>query len=466
MKLLLKLSIFLFTFGLLVTSCEESDKFSSNPNLGLEFSRDTLRFDTVFTTLASPMQRMKVYNRNKNSISFESIELMNPEKSGFRINVDGLGGTKFEGVDLYRKDSIYITVDAKLHETIGKNLLVRDSICLKWNGNTKYIQLGAYGVNINIWDDMTISSNTQLPAEKGYYIRGALTINEGVTLQIEEGTTFYMDKKASIKINGTMEAKGTVKKPITFRGHRFDMIEKNIPYDNASDQWIGVTVGANSFNNILENVRIRNSQKGIDFLPSTPNQKKATLLNTVVHNTSHFGIRAANSNIDAVNCLFSNSKGALLEIAGGSYSFLHTTIANYYTWHSRTSSSVILENSKYPLTKCEFKNSIIVGSRRNETSIAVGEESSYVFNNCVIQASAPSDAPQFIGKTIWNIDTPFLFKDLNSQKRYFYNFELTDNSSARNAADATLATEAPFDLRGVPRSTDPKPDIGCYEWIR
>ncbi len=466
MKQFLKLSILLFTLVAIITACEESDKFSSDSSLKLEFSADTLRFDTVFTTIPSPMQRVKVYNRNNNSISFESIELVNASTSGFRINVDGQSGTKFEDVDLLRKDSIYIMVDAKLNETKGTNILVEDAISLKWNGNTEYIRLGAYGVNVEVWDNKLISTNTRLSAEKGYYIKNSLTINEGVTLEVEAGATFYLDKQASITINGTIVAKGTPQKPITFRTHRFDMLERNILYDNASGQWQGITVGANSFDNIFENVRIRGSYQGLNFLPSTPKQQKATLINTIVHNTAEFGIKAVNAKIDAVNCQVSNSRGSLLNLIGGDYSFLHCTIANYYRWHARNNSSVLLNEEdkgvKYKFEKCDFKNSIIVGSMQTELGIYVNEAAPFSFNNCLIQALYPSEDVRF-KKTIWNTDSPFLFKNLNENQRYIYSFELIEGSAAINTANAEFAKYAPLDLRGVSRTTN-KPDIGAYEW--
>lgn len=466
MKQFLKLSILFFTLIAIITACEESDKFSSDSSLKLEFSADTLRFDTVFTTIASPMQKLKVYNRNNNSISFESIELVNANTSGFRINVDGQSGTKFENIDILRKDSIYIMVDAKLNETKGTNILVEDAICLKWNGNTEYIRLGAYGVNVEVWDNKIVSTNTTLSAEKGYYIQNSLTINEGAKLEIEAGATFYLDKQASININGTMIAKGTPQKPITFRTHRFDMIERNILYDNASGQWQGITIGANSFENIFENVRIRGSYKGLDFLPSTPTQQKAILTNTTVHNTAEFGIKAVNAKIDAINCQITNSKGSLINLAGGSYSFLHCTIANYYRWHARNNSSLLLSEEdkgvKYKLEKCEFKNSIIVGSIQSELGIYVSETAPFEFNNCVIQALYPSEDVRF-KKTIWNTDSPFLFKNLNENQRYIYSFELLEGSTAINTANTEFAKDAPLDLRGVSRTTN-KPDIGAYEW--
>lgn len=467
MKLTIKLTILTLALLTIAVGCEEGDKFSSDSSLQLEFSRDVVGFDTVFTTLVSPIQQLKIYNRNNNSIAFESIELVNADKSGFRINVDGQGGTKFDDVDILRKDSIYIMIDAKLNETKDSNILVRDSIRIKWNGNTKYIQLGAYGLNVHIWDDNIIDANTNLTAERGYYIRGNVTVSEGATLHISEGTTFYFDRKGALTVNGRIVAQGTTDKPITFRGHRFDMIEKSIPYDNASDQWKGITIGGNSYNNSLQNVRIRNSQKGIDFLASQPTIKKMTLLNTVVHNTSLLGLRAINCDIDATNSLFSNSKGAVAELIGGKYSFNHCTIANYYEWHNRTSASVILTDrvsaQKYPLLKADFTNSIIVGTRRNEIAASTEDTPKYRFHNCVIQASAPSDSPAFTGKTLWNIDSPFLFKELNPKGRFNYSFELAENSPAIDAADPAFTTVG-YDIRGIARPSGNKPDIGCYEW--
>lgn len=467
MKLLPKFILLSLTLFTLFTSCEESDKFSTNPNLKLEFSADTLAFDTVFTTIASPIQEMKILNRNNNSISFESIELLKGNKSGFRINVEGQAGTYFQGVDLLRKDSIYIRVDAKLPETVGKNILVTDSICVKWNGNTQYIALGAYGVNVFVWDKMVIDGQRTLTNEKGYYIRESLTVNEKSTLEIQEGVTFYLDKRASININGTIVAKGTIAKPITFRTHRFDFKERNILYDNTPGEWQGITIGANSFNNIFENVRIRGAQKGIDFAASTPQIQKATLKNTVIHNNTEFGIKSINNKIDAINCQISNSRGSLLNIVGGSYSFLHCTIANYYEWHPRTANSISLaiveKGIKYPLIQCNFKNSIIVGSAKNEISAYLEDDSSFLFDNCIIQASGASSQPQFVN-TIWNTNGKFKFNDLNSKKRFDYSFELVEGSPAIGVANANFAQDAPTDLRGKSRIADGKPDIGAYEW--
>lgn len=454
--------------ALLAIACEESDKFSSDPNLKLAYSKEELNFDTVFTTVASPVEKLKIYNRNNNSITFSSIKLVNPEKSGFRINVDGLAGTDFQDIDLLRKDSIYIMVDIIANKLVGNQTNAEDAIELSWNGNTEYIKLKTFVQDVDIWENKTIDSNTTLTADKGYYIKGKVTVAENTTLTIEEGTNLFFDQKGSLHIEGRIIAEGTQKKRITFRGHRFDLIERDIPYDNASGQWMGIIVGANSFENIFTNVNIRNSQIGIDFTLSNPTRKKATLTNTIVHNTSQYGLKAINCNIDAVNSQFSNSTGGLLMLTGGSYSFLHCTIANYYRWHPRTTSDLVLtdriEQTSYPLAKCQFTNSIIVGTFYDELDIFLTQENNKIsFLNCLIQSSKPLSDPWF-KNTIWNIDSAFIFKDLNTENQFFYSFELTEESSARNAANIEAAHKAPTDLRGVSRFADSKPDIGCYEW--
>lgn len=460
----------ILSIALLLFACEEDDKFSSDSSLKLESSQDTLRFDTIFTTIASPIQKLKIYNRNDNSITISSIKLVDPESSGFRINVDGQAGSQFEDIEVLRKDSIFIFVDIKAETLNQKNANMEDAIELSWNGNTKRIRLEAHAIDVDIWDDKTIESDTHLTADKGYYIRGKVNVAEHATLSIDKGVTLYFDQKGALNINGKLVAQGTNDERITLRGHRFDLIQQDVPYDHASGQWMGVTFGANSFDNILENVTIRNSQVGIHFASSNPDRKKATLINTMVHNTSEYGIKAVNCNIDAVNCQFSNSLNQVLTLVGGKYSFLHCTIANYYRWSPRLASCVIVTDlqgqDRYPLAECNFTNSIIVGTFRDELDVLLSDpNSSALFYNCLIQSSTARDNNWF-KNTIWNIDSVFLFKDLDSDRRHYYNFELIEESTAKDAANIDAAQSAPTDLRGISRFSDSKPDLGCYEWYK
>jgi hypothetical protein len=90
------LRIYLSLIGLLfllamssLTSCKKPVFFS---NGNLSFSRDTVLFDTVFTTIGSTTKNFKFYNNDNKAVIVEEIELMGGSASPFRINVDGLSG--------------------------------------------------------------------------------------------------------------------------------------------------------------------------------------------------------------------------------------------------------------------------------------------------------------------------------------------------------------------------------------
>ncbi|MDF1866064.1 MAG: hypothetical protein P1U70_14625, partial [Saprospiraceae bacterium] len=86
--------LFLSTALISMIACNKEMKFNTSSNIMLEFSLDTLRFDTVFTELGSATQFFKVYNRNDQSIKISKISVGGGENSNFRINVDGLAGNE------------------------------------------------------------------------------------------------------------------------------------------------------------------------------------------------------------------------------------------------------------------------------------------------------------------------------------------------------------------------------------
>ena len=63
--------------------------FIEDSGAKLTFSRDTVKFDTVFTTVGSATRSFKIYNPYNENIRISSIELMGGEPSNFRMNVDG-----------------------------------------------------------------------------------------------------------------------------------------------------------------------------------------------------------------------------------------------------------------------------------------------------------------------------------------------------------------------------------------
>lgn len=100
----------------------------------LSFSKDTVVFDTVFTTIGSTTQQFKIYNKDSKTIRIDEIELMGGTNSKFSINVDGLQGTKIEDLYIEGGDSLFVFVEVTLDPN-GTNLpmVIEDSIRFKSN---------------------------------------------------------------------------------------------------------------------------------------------------------------------------------------------------------------------------------------------------------------------------------------------------------------------------------------------
>ena len=56
---------------------------------GLAFSVDTVKFDTVFTTIGTVTKRLWVYNRNPKAVSIDLISLDNPSTSPYTLIING-----------------------------------------------------------------------------------------------------------------------------------------------------------------------------------------------------------------------------------------------------------------------------------------------------------------------------------------------------------------------------------------
>ncbi|WP_255498600.1 choice-of-anchor Q domain-containing protein [Dysgonomonas sp. ZJ709] len=449
-------------------ACDDNDNFSSDSKLKLEFSTSSVQFDTVFSSIGSTTRQFKIFNRNNNSLTIQSIELVNASVSGFRINIDGQRGTSFSDVPILRNDSLFAFVEVTVNPKTNSQTIIKDSIRFVTNGNTQYVHLEAIGQDVYIWKGKTIATDTTLTNKKPFLIYDSLVVKEGVTLNVKEGTKFFFRRNASLIIHGTLNAQGTTNQPIVLRGDRFDNIEGDISYNNVSGQWDGIYFSSSSYNNYLKNFNTRNATNGMIFLESQPTIKKASLINTVVQNNSENGVLAINCDIDAQNCLFVNSKGAALELNGGKYSFLHCTIANYYAWSPRQKEALIIKNTlglskALPLSQCDIINSIIYGSVSNEINLSGTNTVPFVyqFTNCLVKSPQTID-PQF-ANTIWNEDP--LFRNLNYEGNYVFDFQLEPSSPAINKADKTFSIKAPFDLIGRSRLSDSNPDIGCYEWV-
>lgn len=476
--------ISLIVIGSLFFACDDNDKFSSDSSLRLSYSSDTVRFDTVFSTFGSATKQFKIYNRNKDAITISSINIMSPNRSGFRMNVDGESGSNINNIDILGKDSTYVFVEITVDPLYQNNpLLISDSIRIQYNGVTQYVHLEAIGQDVTFWQDKVIDKDTTLTGDKPFLIYNTLLVNKGVTLDIKENVHLYFHKDARLQINGSINAVGTIQKPIVMRGDRMDNIFTSVPYDRVPGQWDGVYVSSDSYNNRFENVRIRNGVRGIVFNESSDViTQKALLLNTMVQNTTKEGVLAVNCNIRVENSLLTNSLGSPVRLVGGNYYFLQTTIANYIStyWGGIRQAALILSNTglnvddktvTYPLSNAQFINTIVSGTTNSE--LRESQSDAVAFNrqfiNCLLKVKGADDA-NFVN-IVWNVDPFFKYiygsslAEDNPNLRFYYNFELTKESPAINKGARSYIVDLPLDIRGVSRRSNQAPDIGCYEWV-
>ncbi|WP_370520762.1 choice-of-anchor Q domain-containing protein [Dysgonomonas sp. 25] len=442
-------------------ACTESDDFSGAPDLKLTFGRDTISFDTVFTTVGSSTQYFKIYNRNNKSLTIESIEIVNPQQSGFRMNIDGEPGTRITNVDILRKDSLFGFLQVTVDPLNANNpVLIRDSIRFVTNGNVQYVYLEAIGRDVHKWKGKTFSADTTLTATKPYLVYDSIRVDNGATLTIKEGVELYFHDKASVQVYGELDAQGLIRQPVIFRGDRLDYYNGNIPYDRVSGLWQGIVFHPQSYNNRLENVIVRNTVTGLKFLPSNTSNKKASLRNAIIHNASENVLTATDCDIDAVNCQLTNARMAVLDLDGGKYSFLHCTIANYYRFSPRFEQAVVLKDETGSMQQCDFINSIVYGSLSSELGINTSL-TNYQFINCLIKNKEELSNSHFVSN-YWNLDPKFVLTGTNQY--YECDFSLQASSAAKDKANAAYSASAPNDLRGISRLSDSAPDIGCYEW--
>jgi hypothetical protein len=466
--------LILVLFLIVYNACNDPEDYSRNPQDRLAFSTDSLSFDTVLATVLSPVKSFVVYNPNRKPLLISSINLAGGENSNFKINVDGSSGFAFNDIEIRANDSLYVLVSTKPIET-GESVpvLINDYMVFTTNSVQQKVVLQAYGQDVDKHQGMVLKKDTLLNNAIPFLIYDSLVINEGITVEIQAGTTFYMGNDALVIVKGTLKIKGTVENPVTFRGMRTDSMLK-YSYDLIPGQWGGISFDSTSYNNELENVHIRNGKFGMDFKVSDPSKEKIKMTNVVLTNASGVLIRAVNCNMVAENCEFSNSRYYLLNLTGGKYRFIHCTIANYYpnlgsagwgnTNHETLFLSDTLLSESYPVS-VEVANSIIAGAK---ISVSIQEPSCTLnFLNCVFAGDTLDK--NYINYT--NCDkakADSLFKNVDNDiegRKLIFDFGLLEKSPARNVANMDISKQIQLDIKGINRLEDGHPDVGAYEFV-
>ncbi len=189
-------------------SCKK-DGFITSPNALLGLSADTIKFDTVFTTVGSVTKSFKIFNNNNLKLKLSEVKLMGGGASPFKMNINGITCNKLNDIEIAPEDSIYVFVTVTINpNAVNLSFIVSDSISISYNGNTRFVQLQAYGQNAIFLRNTIITGNTIWTNNIPYVILEGLRIDTSATLTIQAGSKIYLHADAPFIVDGTLLING------------------------------------------------------------------------------------------------------------------------------------------------------------------------------------------------------------------------------------------------------------------
>jgi hypothetical protein len=498
--------ILAFFIGMLISLSSCRTDFETVASTGdLQFSKDTVYLDTVFTNIGSSTYTLKVYNHSKNDITIPSIKLGKELSSKYRMTIDGMQGNQgkaFDNVTLLAKDSLYIFIEttasiAEANPTdflytdqilfdSGENLqkvelvtLIQDAVFLYPkrfdDGTTETLPIGdenIYGFFLD--ENDPVNGNEYLfTNQKPYVIYGYAAVPSGKTVTFEAGSRvhFHADSglilgpNASINVNGSRSITDKLENEVIFEGDRLEPEFSDVP-----GQWGTIWLTSGSTNHKVNHLTIKNATIGL--LIQNNDETTVDIKNTQIYNCSNYGVLAQTAKINGENMVINNAGQASLACTyGGDYKFTHCTFNN--NWNSSSQVSVLVNNyilgaipEAKPLTAATFNNCIIYGSYSNEMFLnkKTGAAFEYQFNNCLLKFDNTSNQytnnpeyqfntdPNHYNNIILNKDPKFLNVSQNK-------FNIEETSAAFAKGDAAYLI--PLDIMGKTRTLPP--DLGAYQ---
>ena len=472
-----RLLLYISIMSVCLVSCNEAPDFSSSPSLRLEFSCDTVSFDTLFSEVMSPTAKFLVRNNNDKALRIGNVQLAGGGVSPFSVLVDGQYGTSMDNLEIRALDSLYVLASVTVDRNGGDvPLMVKDSLVFTLeSGVQQSVLLLAYGRDATFMRGIDLPADTTLAAGH-YVIYDSLTVAQGATLSLVPGTTLYFHDKAFMKVDGRLVAEGTAAAPIVFRGDRTDRMFSYLPYDRIPGQWDGVVFTATSNGNILTHCDIHSANYGIKVEQGDTVVQRITIESSKVQNFHGNALELVMARATALNSLFANAQGNCVKVVGGNVDFIHCTIANFYVWRQRDVALALhnsIEGAPAPLRGALFANCVIAGSKNDEvmgylTSLGdtVPNPVNYRFENSLINTIDVADSC-FVNITYDSVSVSPFGKEhfrLIDHDIFDYDFHLTAESKARGIATDDWLEHLPVDIDGTPRTAGAV-DAGCFQYV-
>ena len=430
--------LFFAVLSLSLTSCRKDfETVASNGNL--KFSKDTVYLDTVFTNTSTSTYTLKVYNRSNDDIHIPSIAFQRGDNSKYRMMVDGMTGKDgkgkfFENVEILAKDSLYVFIEATagIEDADPSDFLYTDKILFDGGSNQQDVDLvtliqDAYFIypkrtqnpdGTFTYEGLPLSETnpklTSFPLDesdpvngnelhftntKPYVIYGFPTVPNNKILEIDAGARVHFHDQsgiivannASIHVNGAPSATAALENEVIFEGDRLEPGFAEVP-----GQWFSIILTDGSTDNRFKNLTIKNSTVGL-FIQNNDGTT-VEIENTQIYNSSVAGILARTGKINGENIVINKAgQYALACTLGGDYNFNHCTFTNYWSGGSRSTPTVLLDNTYNdgetlfvaPLVNATFTNSIIYGTNSIEIGLKKDDSAAFNFdiNYCLIRFS-------------------------------------------------------------------------------
>lgn len=485
----------------LFTACRDDEDFLTEAGIPLEFSSDTLRFDTVFTERGSATRILKVYNRNDQPIRIGQIAIEG-DPGFFRMNVDGIAGNVAREVEVAANDSLYLFVEVTIDPDQPLSVspfVVEDGITFELNGNTQRVQLEAWGQNANylpfldgkgldyslcgngdfvlgddprpyvifgrmVVDDCTctIRKGTQVYVH-GALIKDTIVSVDTIEMTFDTSIAFYNDGAIFVGGEGRLVVEGTLEEPVVIQGDRLEEGFGEVP-----GQWFGIALLNGSSGNDIRHAEIKNSAFGL-FVDSAA---QVEVRNARIYNTAGSGILGRHAEIRAENCLVYNNGGqSVLLTYGGNYTFDYCTLASY----GNSTSALVMDNvlcqdvlcTEFRLNplQARFRNCIIAGSQRDEIQLANfstdAADLDYKLENCVVRVDDLLEQEGFMD--FFDLCAPCL-NTTNQDPLFLNSSENNYQLDTMSVADgyAQPIPSIPADLIGTLRNAT-EPDAGALE---
>ncbi len=507
-KLLLPFLFFLSAGVSLLPGCKPREEELQTTG-GLAFSADTVKFDTVFTTLRTVTKRLWVYNRNPRAVNVDLISLDNSATSPYTLIINGDLRQTASSVYIRGNDSLLILVRALLKDNgqslAAKKYVLEEKLNFRTNGQEQHVLLRSFGQNIYLHNNATLACGEVWRNDRPHVLYGTVRVPTSCTLTIKPGTRIYAHAGAALVVQGRLVvnapadyspgsgATDTVKASnanlVRFSGDR----SAETQYATAPGQWTGIVLAPGSQGNLIRYAQIQNATIGVLlYNPDNATQPDVTIQNTTIRYisgsdvsfagaTSTLGAGAGVLNIQGKATLTNTLLYDCYEYAvlgeGGNTALNFCTIANYAATggvrktQSLTFTNAVVNSRGATTTQAptvSVQNSIVWGAIDDEVFLDQYDayKGSVSIQNSVLKTqvyAAATDAPGKPGlsnsalNNLVNKD-PLFLKPIGSG---LGDYRLGATSPARKRANP-LSPVPERDLLNLPRTTA-TPSLGAYE---